>query len=343
MEFGIQFFPDLGPGEQSGADYWAEALHLVGLCDELGYTSVRTVEHYFHPYGGYSPNPIVFLSAAAMLTKKARLITGAVLPTFNNPLKLAGEIGMLDAISGGRSEVGFGRAFLPHEFARFKVSLDESSARFEEGVEQVRRLLEEENVTAEGKFHSFADVTSLPRPTQQPRPPFWIAAVGSPESFARAGRNGYGIMAIPMAGGQMAELTGIYRENWQSAGHPGRGLVMMAFHMLCHPDSAEAANLARGPLNRYLKTRTNRVNSADYPGYDKIVAALGQETFESQVAKGAAWVGSPADIIEQVRECDRLIGGFEIASLQVNFNTVSLQDAEVSMRLFANEVVPNLS
>ncbi|HAI09226.1 MAG TPA: LLM class flavin-dependent oxidoreductase, partial [Dehalococcoidia bacterium] len=53
MEFGIEFFPDLGPGEQSDADYWAEALHLVGLCDELGYTSVRTVEHYFHPYGGY--------------------------------------------------------------------------------------------------------------------------------------------------------------------------------------------------------------------------------------------------------------------------------------------------
>ncbi len=270
MEFGIQFFPDLGPSEQSGADYWAQALHLVGLCDELGYTSVRTVEHHFFPYGGYSPNPIVFLSATAMQTKKARLITWAVLPTFNNPLKLAGEIGMLDAISGGRSEVGFGRAFLPHEFARFKVSLDESRARFEEGVEQVRGLLEEEHVTAEGKFHSFADVTSLPRPTQQPRPPFWIAAVGSPESFARAGRNGYGIMAIPMAGGQMAELTGIYRENWQSAGHPGRGLVMMAFHMLYHPDSAEAANLVRGPLNRYLKTLTanasgwtDDVNSAD--------------------------------------------------------------------------------
>ena len=350
MEFGIQFFPDLGPDDKSGEEYWAEALHLVGLCDELGYTSVRTVEHYFHPYGGYSPSPIVFLSAAAMLTKKAKLITGAVLPTFNNPLKVSGEIGMLDAISGGRSEVGFGRAFLPHEFARFNVSLDESRTRFEEGVRQVRRLLEEENVTSEGRFHSFADVTSLPRPTQQPRPPFWIAAVGSPESFARAGRNGYGIMAIPMAGGQMAELTGLYRENWQSAGHPGRGRVMMAFHMLCHQDSAQAANLARGPLNRYLKTLTaaasdwtDGANSADYPGYDKIVAALSQETFDSQVAKGAAWVGSPADVIEQVREYDRLIGGFEIASLQVNFNTVSVQDAEVSMRLFAKEVMPNLS
>ena len=38
MEFGIQFFPDLGPGEQSCADYWAQALHLVGLFYEMGYT-----------------------------------------------------------------------------------------------------------------------------------------------------------------------------------------------------------------------------------------------------------------------------------------------------------------
>ena len=49
-----------------------------------------------------------------------RLVTGAVVPAFNNPLKLAGEIGMLDAISGGRFDVGFARAFLPHEFRRFR-------------------------------------------------------------------------------------------------------------------------------------------------------------------------------------------------------------------------------
>ena len=149
----------------------------MSLCDELGYSSVRTIEHYFHPYGGYSPNPLLFLSAAAMKTQKARLLTGAVLPAFNNPLKLAGEIGMLDAISGGRLEVGFARAFLPHEFAHFGVSLDESRERFEEGMEQVRRLLEEPNLSMDGRFHSFKNVTSLPRPTQKPHPPFWIAAL----------------------------------------------------------------------------------------------------------------------------------------------------------------------
>ena len=68
-------------------------MHLISLADELGYTHIRQVEHYFTPYGGYSPNPIVFLAAAAQHTKRARLVTGAVLPAFNNPLKLAGELG----------------------------------------------------------------------------------------------------------------------------------------------------------------------------------------------------------------------------------------------------------
>ena len=101
MEFGLQFFPDVSPEQKSGQQYWSECLSLVDLCDELGYTQVRTVEHYFEPYGGYSPAPHVFLTAASQRTRHARLLTGAVLPVFNHPLKIAGEIGMLDAISGG--------------------------------------------------------------------------------------------------------------------------------------------------------------------------------------------------------------------------------------------------
>ena len=62
---------------------------------------------------------MVFLAAAAQRTRTIRLVTGAVLPVFNNPLKLAGELGMLDAISNGRLDIGVARAFLPHEFATF--------------------------------------------------------------------------------------------------------------------------------------------------------------------------------------------------------------------------------
>ena len=350
MEFGIQFFPDIGPDVKPADRYFAESLALCGLCDELGYAHIRTVEHYFEPYGGYSPNPIVFLTAAAMRSRKARLVTGAVLPVFNNPLKLAGEIGMLDAISGGRLEVGFARAFLPHEFNRFGVNPDESRARFAEGLEQVRILLEGEKVSHTGKFHSFRDLTSLPRPTQTPRPPFWVAALGTPQSFIEAGQAGHWVMAIPLAGGKMKELLGLYRDAWKAAGHPGRGKVMLAFHMYCAPTKAEAVAVAREPLNRYLKSLTDAasawtegLSSKDYPGYDKIIAGLRAETFESQVEKGAAWVGTPDEISSQIDAYIELTGGFESASLQINFNTISQQEAERSMRLFAKEVIPRFA
>lgn len=349
MEFGIQFFPDVGPEQRSAEAYWSDALHLVGLCDELGYTTVRTVEHYFHPYGGYSPDPIVFLAAASQRTRRARLVTGAVLPIFNNPLKLAGQIGMLDAISGGRLDVGFARAFLPHEFARFGRSLDESRERFEEGLEQVRLLLEQEDVSLEGRFHSFRHVTSLPRPTQRPRPPFYVAALSTEASFVWAGAQGHGVMAIPMAGGRMRELIDAYRDAWRSAGHPGRGTVMLAFHMFCHEDAAAAERVAREPLDRYLRSLveaasdwTAGARSEDYPGYDKIIAGLAEQNFDKQVASGAAWVGTPERIVAAVREYDERVGGFEHASLQVNFNTIGRAEAEASMRLFAREVMPAL-
>jgi alkanesulfonate monooxygenase SsuD/methylene tetrahydromethanopterin reductase-like flavin-dependent oxidoreductase (luciferase family) len=350
MEFGVQFFPDVSPEQKSAADYFAESLKLIALCDDYGYTSVRTVEHYFLPYGGYSPNPLLFLTAAAARTNKARLIVGAALPAFNSPLKIAGEAGMLDAISGGRLELGFARAFLPHEFAQFGVSLDESVARFDEGLEQVRLLLEQENVTSLGRFHSFRNVTSLPRPTQTPRPPLWVAALGTPASFEKAGRLGHAIMAIPLAATRMRELLGIYRDAWRSAGHPGHGRVMLAFHMFCHEDHSEAVRIARDPLNRYLKSIvgaashwTAGTSSKDYPGYDQVIAQLDRETFETQVASGAAWIGTPYEIIAQVEEYCRLNGAFEIASLQVNFNTLSYADAAASMRLFGTRVIPHFA
>jgi alkanesulfonate monooxygenase SsuD/methylene tetrahydromethanopterin reductase-like flavin-dependent oxidoreductase (luciferase family) len=292
----------------------------------------------------------VFLAAAAaQVTKRARLVTGAVLPAFNNPLKLAGELAMLDALCDGRLEIGFARAFLPHEFSRFGVKLDESRARFDEGIEQVRLLLEQENVTCEGRFHSFRNVTSLPRPTQQPRPPFYVAALATKESFERAGAAGHSIMAIPMAGGAMSELIGLYRDARRRAGHPGGGKVMLAFHMVCHTNQAEAKRIAREPLNRYLRSLVTAASdwvqgetSADYPDYDRIITALSQETFETQVEKCAAWIGTPECILDTVQRYRRLIGDFEIASLQVNFNDIKFADAQASMHLFGEQVLPRL-
>ena len=347
MEFGIQFFPAVGPKEKDAARYFEECLVMAEQAEALGFTHARTVEHYFEPYGGYSPNPIVFLSALSQRTKKMRLVTGAVLPVFNHPLKLAGEIGMLDALSGGRLEVGFARALLPHEFRRFGISPDESNARFREGLEQIAALLTREDVTHEGQFHRIVATTSLPRPTQKPRPKFYVAAIQTEETFEYAGRNGHAVMAIPLGRG-LKSLLEIYRDAWRKAGHPGNGEVMVAYHMLCHEDAKSAREIARAPFDEYMRLLaeaasdwTAGASSRDYRDYDKTIARLKSVTLEAQIESGSAWVGSPAEIKEAIGRAIELAGPFEHASLQINFANLDFAAAQASLRLFATQVLPD--
>ena len=345
MKFGVQFFPNFRPTDKSAEDYFAQSLDIAEEADELGYSHARSVEHYFERYGGYSPNPILFLAAAAQRTKKMRLVTGAVVPAFNNPLKLAGEIAMLDAISGGRFDVGFARAFLPHEFRRFRISPDESVARFREGLEQVELLLTQENVSHHGKFHSFDNVTSLPRPTQKPRPKFYIASTRTADSFEFAGRAGHALMSIPI--GPLKDLLPIYRNAWREAGHPGDGEVMIAFHMFCHEDARKAREIPRPQFEDYFIALfesagewTKGTASKDYKGYDESISRMKNFTLENQIEARGALVGTPDEIKAIVRNFEEKVGKFEQASLQINFGTLDVAEAQRSMRLFAKEVMP---
>jgi alkanesulfonate monooxygenase SsuD/methylene tetrahydromethanopterin reductase-like flavin-dependent oxidoreductase (luciferase family) len=347
VRFGVQFFPDVGPEEKSAGDYFADCLDVAAEAERLGFEHARIVEHYFHRYGGYSPNPLIFLSALAQRTRRMRLVTGAVLPVFNNPLKLAGEIAMVDALSRGRLDVGFARAFLPHEFRRFGISPDESVERFREGLEQVELLLTQENVTHEGRFHTIRETTSLPRPTQKPRPKFFIAAVNTPESVAFAGSKGYALMAIPL-GARVKELIAVYREAWRAAGHPGNGEVMLAFHMYCEPDGAGARATATPLIDHYFASMADAtrewaagMSSADYPGYDKMFQKIRELDTGSQIASGAAWIGSPAEVRDSMLRAYDRFGVFEHASLQINFGMLPCDKALASLRLFADEVMPH--
>src|SRR6266545_2787376 len=65
MKFGIDYFPDAEPDRVSGRQYFDEVLELAEVADELGYDSVKIVEHYFTSYGGYSPDPCLFLAACS--------------------------------------------------------------------------------------------------------------------------------------------------------------------------------------------------------------------------------------------------------------------------------------
>ncbi|MBV9859190.1 MAG: LLM class flavin-dependent oxidoreductase [Alphaproteobacteria bacterium] len=350
MQFGVQFFPDVRPEEKSGRDYFRDALDLAEEADRRGFAHVRIVEHYFHYYGGYSPNPMLFLAAAAQRTRKLRLVTGAILPVFNHPLKLAGEIGMLDAIGDGRLDVGFARAFLPHEFRRFGRSPDESVDRFREGIEQIELLLTRENVSHRGRFHTIENTTSLPRPTQKPRPKFYVAAQNTPDSFVFAGEKGYSLMAIPFVGARMRPLLSAYREAWQRAGHPGRGEVMLASHMFCDREGERARAIAGPMLDNYLHSLVDAAGdwldgrvSQDYPGYDRMIAGLRASSAADQMANGVAWIGSPEELVDSIARMQEEFGGFEHASLQVNFNLLPLDAALGSLRLFAEAVMPHFA
>ena len=85
------------------------------------------------------------------------------------------------------------------------------------------------------------------------------------------------------------------------------------------------------------------VASKDYPNYQKTIESISKETFESQVEKGCVWIGTPDDIRNAVASYDRAVGGFESASLQVNFGMIGHAEAEQSMTLFAHEVMPHFN
>jgi natural product biosynthesis luciferase-like monooxygenase protein len=349
MRFGLNFFPSFRAEDSTTADYYAQCLRLAARADELGYSSIKTVEHSFFDYGGHSPNPCVFLAAVAARTKRVRLITGAVIPAFHHPAHLAGDLSMLDNMSGGRLDAGFGRAFLPKEFEVYGVPMEESRARFEEGIAIIRRLWTEDRVTHRGRFWTLEDVHLMPRVWQKPHPPIWIAAISTEESFLYAARNGFHLMIVPYAGkpGLLQEFVRLYRRTWAESGHkPGAEQVQVAQFCYVAEKREEAMAGFERIARRYLQVFADACmawqgrSSDQYPGYDKMVASIIATTPERIVASGGAFVGTPEEVADQVRACAESFGGEIEPSMQINFGGSSDAEALRTLELFAARVMP---
>jgi natural product biosynthesis luciferase-like monooxygenase protein len=351
MNFGINFFPSFRPSDSTTADYYAQCLRLAERADELGYHSVKTVEHSFFDYGGHSPNPSVFLSAIAARTRRVRIVTGAVIPAFHHPAHLGGDLAMLDNMSRGRLDAGFGRAFLPKEFEVYGVPMEESRPRFEEAIGMIRRLWTEERVTQKGTFWNLDDVRLMPRVVQKPYPPVWIAAISSEESFLFAAKHGFHLMIVPYAGkpGLLQEYVKLYRKVWAESGHPP-GAEQIQVAQFCYV--AEKSDEARKGFERicriYLETFADACtawqgkSSDQYPGYDKMVANIMSTTPEKIVAAGGAFVGTPDEVTAQVRACVAAFGRIE-PSMQLNFGGSSDAESFRTLELFAHQVMPRFA
>ena len=346
MRFGLSFLPDSAPETKSPTDYYDEVFTLCRLGDQAGLDYVKMTEHYLHPYGGYCPSPLMFLAAVAAQTTDIRLITGCTLPVFHHPVKLASYIAMVDAMSNGRLEVGFARAYLPHEFETFNVPMDGSRARFEATIAAVDRLLTEVDVTEDTPYFSFSHATVLPRPTQAPRPDFWVAAVQTAASFSRIGELGHGLLITPTGREFDTSLVDLYREAYR-AHHPGsQPRVMASMPLLVAETDQRARELADPYLNRYLDVWASALESwdntvstdyAQYTGLGRIVRSM---TAKDVRATGTAIVGSPASVTDQVgRFVERT--GADGVLWQVDFGGLGGAEAIHSVELFLDQVRPH--
>jgi alkanesulfonate monooxygenase SsuD/methylene tetrahydromethanopterin reductase-like flavin-dependent oxidoreductase (luciferase family) len=351
MKFGLNFFPSFRPSDSTTADYYDQCLRLAERADVLGLNSIKTVEHSFYDYGGHSPNPCVFLSAIAARTRRIRLITGAVIPAFHHPAHLGGDLAMLDNMSKGRLDAGFGRAFLPKEFEVFGVPMAESRARFEEAIGMIRRLWTEERVTIKGKFWNLDDVRLMPRVVQKPHPPVWVAAISTEESFTYAAKNGFNVMIVPYAGkpGLLEEYVKAYRALWAGSGHPpGAEQIQVAQFCYIAEKRADAQAGFERITRRYLETFADAAvswkgtSSEQYPGYDKLVAGILATTPEKIVANNGAFVGTPEDVVEQIKLCEKRFGRME-PSMQINFGGSTEEETFRTLELLASRVMPHFN
>ena len=126
---------------------------------------------------------VAILSAIAARTRRVRLGTACMASfVYRNPIIFAIQWASLDVISGGRTVFcgcmgasrGEGMGAAQKEVQALAFRAQDRVTRFEEGIEIVRRLWNEERVTHRGAHFAFEDLTIEPRPLQRPMP-LWIA------------------------------------------------------------------------------------------------------------------------------------------------------------------------
>lgn len=212
----------------------ADARRLALAAEAAGFESVMAIEHVVWPtdYGSvypYSPtgklpggpttklpDPLIWLTWMAALTRRLRLMTGVLILPQRNPLVLAKEIATIDHLSGGRMSLGIGVGWLKEEFAALGVPFEARGRRADEYIEAMRALWAGDDASYEGEFVSFRGMSCNPKPVNGRVP----IVVGGHSRLAvrRAARLGDGF--FPATGTQVdiAPLIDEVRELAAAAG-----------------------------------------------------------------------------------------------------------------------------
>lgn len=193
------------------AGSWATPEHQVALshrAESLGYVGLWTHQRLLFPADvaassqpeRWSPvyrsahDPIVTLAFLAAHTERVRLGLAVVNVPWFSPLLLAKQTATLDAVSGGRLDVGLGLGWAPEEFEATGAPADRLGARAEEFVGSLIAIWTQPVVDVGGEFHRVHGAVVEPKPVQSPHPPLLLGG-GVPAALRRAGRIANGWIA----------------------------------------------------------------------------------------------------------------------------------------------------
>src|SRR5690348_16103487 len=154
----------------TSANDWLESARKA---EALGFDVLIAQDHF-----GAQLAPLPALAAAAMVTSRIRLATLVLDNDFRHPALVAQEAATVDALSGGRMELGLGAGWLESDYTKSGLAFDAAPvrlARLAEAVQLCKSLFESDTpVTFEGKHYCVSGLEPLPRPVQKPRPPLMI-------------------------------------------------------------------------------------------------------------------------------------------------------------------------
>ena len=351
MDVGIQtVFASYGwPGITDGQVY-DEETRLALLADELGFDVVWAVEHHFFDYS-FCPDNTQWLAYVAGSTKNVDVGTAAVIMPWNEPLRVAERVALLDHLTKGRFRFGMGRGLSRREFGCFGIGMDESRERFDEGSMMVKRALETGWIEGDGPHYPQPKAPIRPAPERSFEGRLYAVASSddSVEAAARlkARMTMFSDRSWKSRLPSIERWRGLYRELHEEEPPP----PLICDFVYCSNDEEAVANRGHEYMASYLSSVLEHYEvMGDHfeglKGYDAYASAASalKKMGEGGFMKGfleATASGTPEQIIDTYRKRWELIGPFEAAPA-FRFGGIPFDEVEAGMRLFAAEVLPEL-
>ena len=156
---------------------WPSLREAISAADAAGFDSLWFDDHLLCDEGAPTDPKLegwTVAAAAAAITTRATIGHLVTANTFRNPGLLAKMAATLDHVSGGRAVLGIGAGWFEDEHRAFGLdfgaSVGERIDRMGEAVDLIRRLLDGEVVTHDGRFYHLTDAVCAPMPIQRPFP-----------------------------------------------------------------------------------------------------------------------------------------------------------------------------